>query len=283
MTIELFPQKSQFEIEDTVSSNFMGLANVLDECSGSGGDGLLIQPKTLDTQTRSINTLDLTAAMASPAVSPSRMMKTRQHLQLPPFKSLGIAAPHPDVLLTPPDEHDTICWTDPFQKLPHIPTSSPCSHLMRIASEGTTPETPLVSEFVSAAGAETPKSSQPTASQVPVPMTSQGGEGLQDLPASNTQSDNSQGRTTWLADAVEVTCRTNQSHIFMSANSSSINHLSSWRLPTCDQRALPHPALSIVGRRLNRSHRLYIHHLCSSSPSWRNRGPLYRGHSCSSP
>lgn len=184
--------------------------NELEEHIGHSGDKIYRETRMADGRRHSMTFNEVTAAMVSSAILPSRNMKARQNLQLPPFKSLGIAAPHPDVLLTPPDEHDNIRWTNPSQVSPHILTSSPYQHPMSMASEGTTPETPLVSEFVSAAGAETPKSSQPTASQVSAPMATPTGEGIQDLSASSTEADNSDERTTWLKGAVEVTCRSTQ-------------------------------------------------------------------------
>lgn len=228
-----------------------------------------------DGQRLSMNINDVTAAMGSPAVSPSRNMKSRQHLQLPTFKSLGIAAPHPDVLLTPPDEHDNIHWANPSEDLSHIPTNSPYHRPMSMASEGTTPETPLVSEFVSATGGETPKSSQPTASQASAPMVTPTGEGILHLSASSTQSENSDERTAWLKGAVEVTCKLNPSQKIQLTNSPSINHVNRWRPPTCDQCSLPHPTLSTIRRRHGRPQRLHIPHFFPSSPSRGNPRPLY--------
>ncbi|KAL8793839.1 MAG: hypothetical protein Q9195_003564 [Heterodermia aff. obscurata] len=43
----------------------------------------------------------------------------RHELRLPSFKALGIAVPHPDHLLTPPEEPDQLAWHPMSQPLPH--------------------------------------------------------------------------------------------------------------------------------------------------------------------
>ena len=43
----------------------------------------------------------------------------RHELRLPSFKALGIAVPHPDHLLTPPEEPDQLAWHPLSQPLPH--------------------------------------------------------------------------------------------------------------------------------------------------------------------
>lgn len=169
------------------------------------------QPKMTGERTLSISGPDGIVSIDPPVLSSSRNLKSRQHLQLPPFKSLGIAAPHPDVLLTPPDEHDSIRWSNSSQYSALFPASSPCQHPRNRASEGTTPETPLVSEFMSATTAEAPQSSRATDFRSSELMNPQPDEGVQNLSAPNTHGDNNDERSAWLKGAVRVTCMLNES------------------------------------------------------------------------
>ena len=73
---------------------------------------LKVNPSTLLTPDTS--TGDLTDDKATPQ---SKRMKAKQDLRLPSFRSLGIAAPHPSALLTPPDENT-------LRDLPAAPTST---------------------------------------------------------------------------------------------------------------------------------------------------------------
>ncbi|KAL9634342.1 MAG: hypothetical protein Q9164_004142 [Protoblastenia rupestris] len=71
-----------------------------------------VNPSSLPTPDTS--TGDLTEDKATPQ---SKRMKAKQELRLPSFRSLGIAAPHPSALLTPPDENT-------LRDLPSAPTST---------------------------------------------------------------------------------------------------------------------------------------------------------------
>lgn len=182
----------------------------LDEDMKPGCEDNQTQPKMIGERELSISGSDDIVSINSSVLSSPRNMKTRQHLQLPPFKSLGIAAPHPDVLLTPPDECDSIRWSNSSQYSALFPSSSPCQHPRILASEGTTPETPLVSEFMSATTAEAPQSSQATEFQASEPMDAQPDEGVQNISAPDTHGDNNDERSAWLKGAIRVTCMLNE-------------------------------------------------------------------------
>lgn len=140
----------------------------------------------------------------SPAVPSVRNVKIRQHLQLPPFRSLGIAAPHPDVLLTPPDEQALLFWDSSEQRSFYLPNSLPSRHPIGMTSEGTTPETPLLSEFISAAEPEAPTASQPTASHPSAVGTGAVLEGVGESSTTNIRSNTTDEGSVWIRGALEV-------------------------------------------------------------------------------
>lgn len=119
-----------------------------------------------------------------------RIIRGRQHLQLPPFKSLGLASPYTSFLLTPPDETEIIRWNascrDPLQ----IPTSTSVQHPTSVASEGTTPETPNVHEFIPG---------NVTISPTPQGTMAEGGSSN-----GNNNSDSDNSRSTWIEEAVKI-------------------------------------------------------------------------------
>ena len=84
----------------------------------------------LKDQARSISMpiIGKTDSVGSGSLLQKRAQAARENLRLPSFKSLGIALPHPDHLLTPPDEPD-IGLFHPFslpqQAAAHIPRSAP--------------------------------------------------------------------------------------------------------------------------------------------------------------
>lgn len=121
-----------------------------------------------------------------------RNSKARQNLHLPPFKSLGIVVPHPDFLLTPPYETD-IKWNAASQDPAELPPTTPILHPTSVTSEGTTPETPHVHEFIS----ETTTSTS-TITQTPAQgaMTEEAG-----LDEDNVE------RSSWLEQTVDVACK----------------------------------------------------------------------------
>lgn len=119
-----------------------------------------------------------------------RTIRLRQHLQLPPFRSLGLASPYANFLLTPPDEAEIINWNascrDPLQ----IPTSTSVQRPTSVASEGTTPETPHVHEFIP---------DNVTNSPTPDGTMAEGGSGHD-----NSSSDSDSSRSTWIEEAVKI-------------------------------------------------------------------------------
>lgn len=118
--------------------------------------------------------------------------KARQNLQLPPFRSLGIVVPHPDFLLTPPYETD-IKWNASFQDPSKIPPSTPIFRRTSVTSEGTTPDTPHVYEFISRG---TTNSLTPTQGSEQGTMSEEAG-----------QDENNIESPSWLEQAVEIACK----------------------------------------------------------------------------
>lgn len=71
-----------------------------------------IQREDVGVRTTAQGTL-FVAARALPRSKPaSSANKTRQQLQLPSFRALGIAVPYPTSILTPPDEPTSLTWPD---------------------------------------------------------------------------------------------------------------------------------------------------------------------------
>ena len=125
----------------------------------------------------------------SPSDLLSRNSKSRQYLQLPPFKSLGIVLPQSNCLLTPPYEID-VKWNASIQDPSELPPTAPIFCPTSATSEGTTPETLQVHEFMSESTANTS-----TPAQAPVQGTMTEGAGLEE---DNTES------VSWFEQAVEI-------------------------------------------------------------------------------
>lgn len=119
-----------------------------------------------------------------------RTIRVRQHLQLPPFRSLGLASPYTNFLLTPPDETEIIKWNascrDPLQ----IPTNTSVQRQSSVASEGTTPETPHVHEFIPGNVINSP---------TPQGTMAEGGSAND-----NSSSDSDSSRSAWIEEAVKI-------------------------------------------------------------------------------
>ena len=92
---------------------------------------------------------------------PSKL-KSRQHLRLSSFKTLGIA-PYTDALLTPPDEASLIHWNHPSSDMSVPPSSQPAQGLTGIVSQATLPQAPVFSGSIS----EQQSNASTTASAVP--------------------------------------------------------------------------------------------------------------------
>lgn len=130
------------------------------------------------------------AVAISQSSSLPRNSKARQILQLPPFRSLGIVVPHSDFLLTPPYETD-LNWNPSSQDPSHIPSTTPILRPTNVTSEGTTPETPHVHEFISE---DTTNAPPPTQTPAQGAMTKTAG-----LDEENVE------RSSWLEQAVGIT------------------------------------------------------------------------------
>ena len=174
--------------------------------------------------------------------------KARQNLQLPPFKLLGIAMPHPDFLLTPPDEVDEFPWGQPVSDLQPVSSSLFYQNPANTASEGNTPQTPVVKEFLSESGTETPKPSHPAQSQSSEIMTSTTSRASEETSTTSGSQDlNSRERLAGLQEAVEIAGRFKWSTVnCFRLIGFSVFDFKYWRTSTCHQRSLPHPTLPII-------------------------------------
>ena len=141
------------------------------------------------------------------AASPPVKGKGRRDLRLPCFKALGIAVPHPDHLLTPPEEPDQISWHPHSQPLPHlqdfdIPRSIP-SYLASMTPEDDQP--------IAAEGDQTvvaPHDSEGLASDNNTSTVSAALEVVQEeselRPTSSSSEEDSPGGPTWLEHAIDA-------------------------------------------------------------------------------
>ena len=124
--------------------------------------------------------------------------KGRQQLRLPSFKALGIAVPHPDHLLTPPEEPDQLAWQPHSQPLPHlqdfdIPRSIPLQASKLTPEDEPTMAAPLDSEgLVSGNTATLPE------------VLAVVDEDSEMRPTSSSSEGDSPGGPTWLEHAIDA-------------------------------------------------------------------------------
>lgn len=126
--------------------------------------------------------------------------KGRRDLRLPSFKGLGIAIPHPDNLLTPPEEPDQISWhphphSQPLPRLQDfdIPRSIP-SHVASMTPEDDqTMVAPHESE-----GLGSGKNTTISTALEAVPEVPEMG------PTSSSSEEDSPGGPTWLEHAIDA-------------------------------------------------------------------------------
>ena len=119
----------------------------------------------------------------------SRNSKSLKNMQLPPIKSLVIVLPQSEFLLTPPYETD-IKWNASCQDPSELPPTTPIFRPTGATSEGTTPETPQVHEFISESTTNTPN-----LAQAPIQGTMTEGAGLEEDKIENLS---------WFEQAVEI-------------------------------------------------------------------------------
>lgn len=136
------------------------------------------------------------------------LVKCRQHLQLPSFRSLGISSRIPDALLTPPDETTIHDWmTTP------TPTSFPSASRRSSYPAINMPKTPSPdrSDYTSMLGHVATASEAPTttASNHANPAVSEAQAGDAEHGTDPTRSDSESsdavpGRFDWLKDATDA-------------------------------------------------------------------------------
>ena len=125
--------------------------------------------------------------------------KGRRQLRLPSFKALGIAVPHPDHLLTPPEEPDQFAWQPHSQPLPHlqdfdIPRSIPLQTSKLTPEDEPTMAAPLDSEGL--------VSGHNTATLPGVLAVVD--EDSETRPTSSSSEGDSPGGPTWLEHAIDA-------------------------------------------------------------------------------
>lgn len=135
------------------------------------------------------------------------LVKGRQHLQLPSFRSLGISSRIPDALLTPPDEttiHDYMT--------PPPPTSLPLASRRSSFPAINMPKTPSPdrSDFTSMLGHVATASETPTAASnhpilaVSTAQADDAERGTDPMESDSESSDAVPGRFDWLKHATDV-------------------------------------------------------------------------------
>jgi hypothetical protein len=154
---------------------------------------IIQSPKTLDAMT----TKEPTSVIIS-------RLKARQDLHLPPFRSLFIAAPSPNLLLTPPDDTDAFFWkpvTEFFSSVPSkmIPHTHPVS---MSPQEDRSSNNRLVGNAASDCDAETHAQPSTKSQSLPSLMNPQTGDN--NPSASNIEDIGRYGGSGWLQEAVEV-------------------------------------------------------------------------------
>ncbi|KAL8833161.1 MAG: hypothetical protein Q9170_004463 [Blastenia crenularia] len=105
-------------------------------------------------QTNAQGALVLATRSTTPSKSPSRS-KLRHQLQLPSFQALGIAAPFPSSILTPPDEPAAMDWI-PFAMDQSDDTPTAKEQRLGDVSPTNTPQSPFPGSSILGASNDTP-------------------------------------------------------------------------------------------------------------------------------
>jgi hypothetical protein len=152
---------------------------------------------------RSPKTLDAMTTKEPSSVIISRL-KARQDLHLPPFRSLLIAAPSPNLLLTPPDDTDSFFWKPVTEFFPPgaskmIPHTHPVS---MFPQEDRSSNNRLIDNAASDCDAETHTQQSSKTQSLPSLINPQTGD--KSTSASNVEDIGRYGGSGWLQEAVEV-------------------------------------------------------------------------------
>ena len=154
-----------------------------------------------------------TRSMSMPAIKPwgesasvemvkaaiQHNFKLRQELRLPSFKALGIAVPHPDQLLTPPEEPDQMAWYPNSQSIPYlqnleIPRSVPVPTARMTPEDEQVMTAPFDSEGVDTEQITTSVSG-------PLAVVE---EDSSSRPSSSSSEDDSPGGPVWIEHAIDA-------------------------------------------------------------------------------
>jgi hypothetical protein len=154
---------------------------------------IIPSPKTLDAMT--------TKEPSSVIIS---RLKARQDLYLPPFRSLLIAGPSPNLLLTPPDDTDSLFWKPVTEFFPYGPSRIiPYTHPVSMSpQEDRSSNNRLVGNAASDCDAETHAQQSTKSQSLPSLMDPQTGDN--NPSASNIEDIGRYGGSGWLQEAVEV-------------------------------------------------------------------------------
>ena len=174
--------------------------------------------------------------------------KGRQQLRLPSFKALGIAVPHPDHLLTPPEEPDQFAWKPHSQPLPHlqdfdIPRSIPLEVSKLTPEDEPTMAAPLDSEGLIS-------SNNPATLPEVLAVVS---EDPEMRPTSSSSEEDSPGGPTWLEHAIDAVGKLVTTNIRIRlrlrlANLSSVHSPHNWNDKQCALHAVPYTTMSSIRR-----------------------------------
>ena len=142
-----------------------------------------------------IKALGESPSISTISLGSSQKGSDRHELRLPSFKALGIAVPHPDHLLTPPEEPDQLAWHPMSQPLPHRQDYDILQSFQRLTPEDEqTMTAPLDSE---GAGQASYKTSVPQAIELVEEEPTM-------RPNSSSSEGESPGEPVWIEHAIDA-------------------------------------------------------------------------------
>ena len=186
-------------------------------------------------------------------------VKPRQQLRLPSFKSLGIATPYPDALLTPPDEASLIHWKPPTLGMSDPPTSQPSRELVGMDSRVAMPEAPTFSGSVPEGNTSAPSSA--AAPPLITVHKDEKGDG-----GSTSSSDEAPETPSWIERATQVVgrLRLHAQSYDASLTSNSIRCCILQRNKQCIKCAVPHTTVSPIRGCEGCANGVHSYHYCAA-------------------
>ena len=169
----------------------------------------------------------------------------RHELRLPSFKALGIAVPHPDHLLTPPEEPDQLAWHPMSQPLPHRQDYDILQSFHRPTQRLTPEDEQTITAPLDSEGAD--QASYTTS----VPQTIEPVEEEPTMrPNSSSSEGESPGEPVWIEHAIDAVGRFYSAWIieFAHAKFQSIHSSCKWLYKQHCGHSVPCTAMPIVPR-----------------------------------